>query len=147
MDTQVILFLLRLVSGLLLLALLGLLFIVMWRDYRSAVAEAEAKKRTHGQLIAMREIDGKYILTGTAYPLMPLTSLGRAPTNTILVEDNFASSEHCILAQRNGQWWLEDRQSRNGTTLNELLVKNPVVITDGDIIGIGNMRYRLELEK
>ena len=146
MDTQLTLLVLRFVSGLLLLLLLLVLFVVIWRDYRSTVAEVEARKRTHGQLVAMREVNGQYALTGATHALMPLTSLGRAPTNTILVEDSFASSEHCILAQRNGQWWLEDRQSRNGTTLNELPVKHPVVITDGDIIGIGNMRYRVELE-
>jgi len=47
---------------------------------------------------------------------------------------------------RNGQWWIEDRKSRNGTLLNDLPVTEAMVITHGDIIGIGNMKFRLELE-
>jgi hypothetical protein len=147
LSTDVILFLLRLVAGLLLVGWLGALFVFMWRDYRSAVQEAQASRRTYGQLIAMREIDGNYLRTGQVYPLLSLTSIGRAPTNTITLEDTFASNEHALVALRNGQWWLEDRRSRNGTTLNGMDVKQPLVITDGDIIGIGQVRFQLELER
>ena len=86
------------------------------------------------------------VVTGETYPLLPLTSLGRSPTNTVPINDSFASSEHALVAFRNGQWWLEDRRSRNGTLLNDMPVTQPVVITDGDIIGIGKIKFRLELE-
>jgi len=84
--------------------------------------------------------------TGEEYPLLSLTSLGRAPTNTISINDTFASSEHALLAMRNGQWWIEDRRSRNGTLLNDIPVTEPMVIIHGDIIGIGSIKFRLELE-
>lgn len=147
MNTEVILFALRVLSGLILFSVLVVLFIVMWHDYRSAVGEVEANRRTYGQLVEMKELDGVYMTTGSAYPLLSLTSLGRAPTNAVPVDDTFASSEHALVALRSGQWWLEDRQSRNGTTLNEIPINRPVIITDGDIIGIGNTRYRLEMEQ
>ena len=147
MTADLALLLLRFLSAALLLLLLLVIFMAVWRDYRATTSSMIATRRSHGQLVAMRELNGQYVLTGATYPLLPLTSLGRAPTNTILVDDHFASNEHALLAMRNGQWWLEDRQSRNGTTLNELVVRQPIIITDGDIIGIGNMRYRLELEK
>lgn len=146
MDSATVLFLLRLVSGGLLVVLLLALFVVMWRDYRSASVEVEDKRRKYGQLVELAEIDGTYVLTGQTYPLLPLTSMGRAPTNTILVDDNFASSEHALVALRDGQWWLEDRQSRNGTTLNGIPIDQPLIVTDGDIIGIGHNRFRIELE-
>lgn len=145
MTPEAILLMLRILSGVLLLTLLAVLFVFMWRDYHSAVTEVEASRRVFGQIVALREIDGKYMATGIQYPLLHLTSLGRAPTNTITVDDTFASGEHALVALRNGQWWLEDRHSRNGTTLNEILISQPIVITDGDIIGIGQMRFRLEL--
>lgn len=147
MSTDVILFVLRLVAALLLMAWLAALFAAMWRDHRSVVQEAQASRRTYGQLIALREIDGSYMRTGQVYPLLSLTSIGRAPTNSITVEDNFASNEHALVALRNGQWWLEDRRSRNGTSLNGMMVKQPIVITDGDIIGIGQLRLQVELER
>jgi hypothetical protein len=146
LSTEVLLFLLRLASGLILLALLFALFGVIWRDYHSAVREAELDRRVHGRLVVLRTIDGADVVTGETHPLLPLTSLGRSPTNTIRINDNFASSEHALVAIRNGQWWLEDRHSRNGTMLNDMPVNQPVVVTDGDVISIGQIKFRIELE-
>ncbi len=146
MTTEITLFVLRLLAGAILLLMLLALFVVMWRDYHSSAREAEASRRTYGRIIVMHELDGSYARTGESHPLLPTTSFGRAPTNTIRVEDTFASSEHAVVVMRNGQWWLEDRASRNGTTLNGVSVNQPVVVTDGDVIGIGHLRYRLEME-
>lgn len=146
MTTDLILLLLRFISGLLLFGVLLALFLILWREYRSTLVQVEARRRSYGQLVALREIDGRLMLTGEDYPLLPLTSLGRSPTNTIPISDTFASSEHALVAMRNGQWWLEDRNSRNGTLLNDLPVTEPMVITHGDIISIGNLKFRLELE-
>ena len=142
MSTELILLLLRLISGLLLVAALVLLFVVMWRDYRSAVVQVEASRRTYGRLIELHEFDDSYNATGKSYPLLPLTSLGRSPTNTITINNDYASGEHALVALRSGQWWLEDRESRNGMPITE-----PVIITDGDIIGVGSVSFRLELEQ
>ncbi len=146
MTTEAVLLILRILSGVTLLLFLVLIFGALWRDYRSTVAIAEAGRRTYGQLVELREVDGSYLPVGTQYPLLQITSLGRAPTNTITVDDTFASGDHAVVVLRSGQWWLEDRQSRNGTTLNEILISQPAVITDGDVIGIGKIRFRLELE-
>lgn len=147
MTTEIVLFILRLISSLLLLALLIALFIILWREYRRTATTVEAQRRSYGNLVMLREIDGKYLKTGEQFPLLPITSLGRSPTNTIPINDNFASSEHALVTMRNGQWWLEDRKSRNGTMLNDVPVTQPIVITEGDIIGIGNIKLRLELEQ
>ena len=127
--------------------MLGGLFLIMWRDYRATAREAEASRRSYGRLVGMIEIDGAMAKTGESYPLLPITSLGRAPTNSIKIDDTFASGEHALVVLRNGQWWLEDRKSRNGTTLNGLAVNQPVIVTDGDIIGVGSARYRLDMEE
>jgi hypothetical protein len=145
-TTDLILLLLRFVSGLLLIGVLLTLFLIMWREYRSMSVQIESRRRSYGQLVVLREIDGRLMVTGENFPLLPLTSMGRAPTNTIPINDNFASSEHALVAMRNGQWWVEDRKSRNGTLLNDLPVTEPMVVMHGDIIGIGNVKFRLELE-
>lgn len=146
MSNEVILLVLRVISGLLLLLFLGILFRILWREQRQASADMEMKRRSYGYLVVLREIDGHYHLTGEKYALKPITSLGRSPTNTIPITDNFASSEHALVTLRQGQWWLEDRNSRNGTLLNNVPVKQPVVIAEGDIIGIGQIRLRMDLE-
>lgn len=146
MTLAITLLVLRILSAFVLLAIVGVLFLVMWRDYHSATLEIEESRRVHGQLIGLREIDEQYVASGEVFPLMVVTSIGRAPTNTIRLDDQSASSEHCLLALRDGVWWLEDRNSRNGTKLNQLDVTQPVIVTDGDIINIGKKHFRLEIE-
>lgn len=147
MSIEITLFVLRVLSVIALLALLIAMFVLLWRDYQAAIGKEQATRRTYGRLVSLQLLDGAYVTLGEAYPLLPITRLGRAPTNNIVIKDSFASNEHAQVVLREGQWWLEDRRSRNGTTLNEIPIDRPVVMTSGDIIGIGNKRYRLELER
>jgi hypothetical protein len=147
MTLALVLLVLRVLSALLLLAIVGTLFIVIWRDYRGAAVEVEASRKIYGYLVRMEEIEDELIPTGEVYPLLPVTTLGRAPTNTIRLDDQFASSEHALVTLRNGVWWLEDQNSRNGTSLNKLEINQPVIVTDSDVINIGTLHFRIELDK
>jgi hypothetical protein len=142
---DVVLFILRLVSSLLLLGLLIALFVILWWDFRSVALPPVTRRRVYGQLARVENIDGQYMKTGIQHELLPLTSLGRSPTNSVVVEDTFASGDHALIAMRGGRWWLEDRESRNGTLLNDIPVNGPMILTHGDIIGIGAVKLRLEL--
>ncbi|MCL4251575.1 MAG: FHA domain-containing protein [Anaerolineae bacterium] len=146
MSTPLVFFILRIVSALALLVFLGALFWVMWRDFATASEEIDANRRVHGRLVHLQQIDGRYVATPETFPLLSLTSLGRGPSNVVPVEDSFASTDHAVIALRGGRWWLEDRQSTNGTSLNGIVIDQPVIVTDGDIVSIGQSHYRLELE-
>jgi len=145
MSIDLLLLSLRFISAVILLSFMIALFVVMWRDFRSATTQVQASRRTYGRLVILAETADGYLQTNKTYPLLPLTSIGRAPTNTIMIEEQFASSEHAIIALRNGQWWLEDRNSRNGTLVNGEAATS-LIITDGDIISVGSTSLRLELE-
>ncbi len=113
MTLDIVLLVLRIISGLLLLAFLGALAWLLWRDYRATAREVESRQLRRGRLVVLKA-EGLPIKVGTAYPLLPLTSVGRAPTNTITLDDTFASGEHALFMLRGGQWWIEDRGSSNG---------------------------------
>ncbi len=147
MDTALLLFVLRLASAFLIVGFIGALAWLIWRDFRQTAVIYGSSRHSYGQVIALMELDGKLVKTGTTYPLIPLTSFGRAPTNTIQVEDTATSNDHAALARKGEQWWLEDRRSRNGTTLNGTPIDKPVIITHGDIIGIGKLNFRIELSE
>ncbi|MDZ4770634.1 MAG: FHA domain-containing protein [Chloroflexota bacterium] len=149
MDAQLLLFILRLISAALLLGIVAVIFIALWRDYQHSVTAANVQRRIYGQLVELHTEASESAVdeTGVIHPLLPLTSIGRAPSNTIPIEDDFASSEHALLALRQGQWWLEDRDSRNGTSINGLVISKPVVVTDGDVIGVGGRRFRIDLDR
>jgi pSer/pThr/pTyr-binding forkhead associated (FHA) protein len=149
-DVQLVLFLLRIAAALLLLSVVAVIFFALWRDFRLVVVQTSAQRRIYGQLVELHVEEGEETegaQTEIIHPLLPLTSIGRAPTNTIPIHDDFASAEHALIALRDGQWWLEDRHSRNGTLINGMPIINPIVITSGDIIGVGNHRFRVDIER
>jgi FHA domain-containing protein len=123
------------------------LFVAVWRDYASAAAQVEVSRRVYGQLLGLIRVDEMFAPSGETYPLRPLTSMGRSPTNSIIISDNFASSEHALISLKEGRWWLEDRNSRNGTILNGEPIKTPIIVTDGDIVSIGNTHLKLTFDQ
>jgi hypothetical protein len=141
---DILLLALRVLLAILLYAFLAAVFVMVWRDVRQAAVGREPDRRS-GQLVVLQTTD-EAIEAGTAFPLQPVTSIGRSLGNTIPLSDTYASSQHALLSWKEGQWWLEDQASRNGTLLNETRVVEPTVVSTGDVIGIGRTKLKLELE-
>jgi hypothetical protein len=141
---DVILLLVRLLLVILLYAFLGTLLVVLWRDLRRA-AGGRPVPPPKGQLVVV-EAGEAGPEPGTTFPLQEVTSLGRTPANTVILPDPFVSTHHALLAWREARWWLEDLDSRNGTTLNGEPVTRPVVVSAGDLIGVGREVLRLDVE-
>ena len=145
MTLEVLLFILRVLAGLALLGFLFALYRIIWRDLKQTGQLIHSTRTTYGHLITMTQFDGTYAQIGDKHALLPITTLGRSATNSVIVDDDFASSEHARVVLKEGQWWLEDRNSRNGTLLNEEPILGHTILTDGDIIGIGSYSYKFEL--
>ncbi|MGC3020702.1 MULTISPECIES: FHA domain-containing protein FhaB/FipA [unclassified Brevibacterium] len=67
----------------------------------------------------------------------PVT-FGRAPDNTIVINDDFASSHHARISAKNGAWLLEDLGSTNGTIVDGSRMTGPVRLSIGTRITIGH---------
>src|SRR5215212_4689838 len=66
-------------------------------------------------------------------------SLGRSPSNRVVIESPKASRRHCLINLQNvGEFWLIDLGSSNGTFLNKRRVHQPMPLADGDQIMIGD---------
>ena len=63
--------------------------------------------------------------------------LGRAPDNTIVVNDSAVSRKHAEIVRRDGGYWIQDLKSKNGTKVNGTLIQAPSPIQPGDRIDIG----------
>ena len=83
------------------------------------------------------------ILPGTRFDLEPQTVIGRGPTNTIQITDNFISSEHTRLWFRNGVWFVQDAGSVNGTFVNNQSAREATPAKAGDIIRVGYIQFKL----
>lgn len=140
MEPALLLFLLRLLAAALLLAFLGAIGWLMFQDIQIARALLTERERTHGVLRVLVDENGHEI----TYPLLPVTSVGRAPSNTVMLEDEYASGEHALVMLRGRQWWLEDLNSRNGTLLNGEPLDEMTMISPGDIVTIGSTRLKIE---
>jgi hypothetical protein len=146
-PADLLLFALRLLSALLLVLGLAAVLWFLWRDLKAAATPASPIPARLGRLEVLALLDGEWRGSGTGFDLRPVTRIGRAPANTVRIDDTFVSSDHASISLRDGRWWLEDQNSRNGTLLNGLPVTQPTIVTDGDIIEIGSRAFRLELAR
>ena len=83
-------------------------------------------------------------LAGTKIGLSdkPIT-IGRANESTLVLTDDYASTNHARLTQRDGQWYVEDAGSTNGTYLNRSKVNGPTPVPLGTPIRIGKTTLEL----
>ena len=75
---------------------------------------------------------------GARRPVIGNCSIGRAPTNALVLEEPGVSRRHAIIHfQDNREYWLVDLGSRNGTYWNGRRVSQPTRLKDQDRITIG----------
>src|SRR5229473_4217857 len=146
LTLDVFLLILRLLLIVLLYLFLMQVVIAITRDLRkSAAANAYADNNAPpvvGHLIVV-DSGPSSILPGTRFDLAPQTTIGRGPTNTIQLSDNFISAEHTRLWYRNSAWYVQDAGSTNGTYLNKQPAKEPLRAKLGDIIHVGYIGFKL----
>ncbi len=141
---NIALFAFRLLSAALLLALVGGMAYLIYRDMRLSEAVLSAQQESVGKLHVISSNDGD-VTVGSIFPLLPLTSIGRAATNNITLSNTFASSEHALITRRGQLWQVEDLGSRNGTLLNGVKLEEKTAVTVGDTIAIGGTEFKIEL--
>ncbi|MEU0225833.1 DUF1707 and FHA domain-containing protein [Streptomyces sp. NPDC006284] len=76
---------------------------------------------------------------GTGHPLR----IGRDPANGLRLTHETVSRVHAELSRQGGMWVLRDLGSTNGTTVNGRRVIGAAVVREGDLIGFGQMAFRL----
>jgi hypothetical protein len=137
---DVILLLLRVAVAGALYVFLGTLVYFLWKDLQhDQTVEKNVVPPAH--LIVDSVEEDVPIAVGSVFWLSAETRIGRGPTNEVILPDTFASVEHALIYYRDGQWWLKDQHSRNGITVNEVLIQDaPIILTTGDLIGIGRVR-------
>jgi pSer/pThr/pTyr-binding forkhead associated (FHA) protein len=84
-------------------------------------------------------------LRGTTLPLTSSAILvGRAPSCTLVLDDDYSSSRHARLYPDNGQWFVEDLGSTNGTFLDSRRVDSPLPVPPGARVKVGTSVLELQ---
>ena len=103
----------------------------------SAPAPAPTPPRPQAHPGSVRVTAGPLAGTLVALSGAPVT-FGRAPDNTIVISDDFASSHHARIVAANGSWVLEDLGSTNGTIVDGSRMNSPISLRIGTQITIGH---------
>lgn len=132
---------LRLLLALALYLFLGLALWMLWQDLRRTAREAEGRKVPP---IRLEVQNGKQPGTIRVFA-QPEVVLGRDPSCDLALADPSVSARHALLSFHDGQWWLDDLGSSNGTRLNRDKVGTATVLTAGDEIECGHARLLVGL--
>jgi hypothetical protein len=100
-------------------------------------AEALEDLGVKGPALVVRSGGGR---AGEMFPLGGETTVGRSPDCGIFLDDVTVSRKHAILRERDGNFFIEDQGSLNGTFVNRKRVES-AQLDDGDELQVG--KYRL----
>jgi pSer/pThr/pTyr-binding forkhead associated (FHA) protein len=134
-------------------ALLALLYFFVYRSIRSVMSDAGGR-RSSGARPRPAEGPARGASRGRRAPssvvvhgpdgekpstvrLRDTIDVGRAASCTITIDDTYVSQHHARFFARDGEWYVEDLGSTNGTYLNDQPVTQPAEIHAGDVVRLG----------
>ncbi|NLY67565.1 MAG: FHA domain-containing protein [Tissierellia bacterium] len=75
------------------------------------------------------------------YPLGEEVFLGRGNDNEIVIKDPYISKKHLRIVKDEGNYFLQDLNSANGTYLNGQRLMDVVKLKNGDRISVGQIEF------
>ena len=132
------------------IAFLVLLYLFLIRAFRSlnkALAEERVVLGARAVGLAVLVVTKSHAggpRVGERMPLRAVSSVGRDAGNDVVLNDEAASVKHSIVSFADGEWWLEDAGSTNGTLLNGSRVWEKARMHYGDELAVGRIALRLE---
>jgi hypothetical protein len=103
-------------------------------DLAAGPAPSPVAAPARPELVVLEPADQR----GRSYPLGDELSVGRASGCQITIDDTFVSQIHARVFARDGQFFVEDLGSTNGTYLNRKKVAGPMLLQAGDQLQVGN---------
>lgn len=127
------------------LVLLGsmylLVVVVVWMEARelshATTARVSPVGPTKGRRVPARLVLVEGLGPASMNLVSPETLLGRDPGCHVTIPDSSVSNRHARVYHSDGEWYVEDLGSTNGTYMNERALAHPVVLRPGDKIALG----------
>jgi pSer/pThr/pTyr-binding forkhead associated (FHA) protein len=67
--------------------------------------------------------------------------IGRGTDNDIVLDDPRVSRSHALIWRQNGETWVADEGSANGTTVDGQPIEAPTAIGVGSVVAFGSMAF------
>jgi pSer/pThr/pTyr-binding forkhead associated (FHA) protein len=104
------------------------------RASTQASTPAPRRKRAQPKELVVTEADG----AARTYPMSgEQLQIGRSESCEVILQDTYTSQMHARVFAKDGEWFVEDLGSTNGTYLNRVKVAQATPIGAGDEIRIG----------
>ncbi len=123
-------------------ALYGFFGALLWLWWRSERASQPAPRPSAPATLTVVDAGRTGLAPERVFAVGDVCTIGRAATADVVIADDGASLEHCVIHRREGRWWIEDLGSKNGTWLNQSLVERPGPLRAGDMIAIAGVTMR-----
>lgn len=78
-------------------------------------------------------------------PLFPETKVGRNNENDLVLNDVTISGLHCRILNEDGNVYVQDENSTNGTFINDERLTGKTQLHHGDRLGIGKQEYNVSI--
>ncbi len=128
--SEIILLLIRLLLAGVLYVFIGWIVYTIWIDFNRKDIDID---RTNVPPLTLRFSDQQS--ERVEFFTRPIITIGREATCDCILYDKAVSARQARLSYHHNQWWIEDLNSTNGTSLNKDKVIQPtVIITDDQII-------------
>jgi len=134
-----ILLALRLILALILYAFVGWAFYTLWQDLKQN-SQALSQRRPR-PITLLLQVEGTETIPHRFNSAELI--IGRDPASHLTVNEDTVSARHTRLSYRQGQWWVEDLHSTNGTFLNQELIVDPIVMASGDQLRCGQVNFKV----
>lgn len=116
---------------------------IMYTDTKSAGKKKNKVKKATCGLEIIQAGENVNLKNGGILPIADNLTMGRKSDNTVILDDRYVSSHHIKVYKRNNEYVIEDLESTNGTQVNDVKIKNTVVLKSGDIIKVGTATFKL----
>ncbi len=139
----------ELFSSVIKFVLIGIVYLFILKVVKMVYLDISDTRRARRQLTGdtaylkysgkKKDLDFKVYDT---YPLGEDTLIGRTRKNDICLPSPVISSNHARIFFADGEFYIEDLGSKNGSFVNgKQIVNHPALIKNGDKIAIGNIKF------
>lgn len=118
-----------------------LLAVVVWMEARE-LAHATTRRISPVAPLRSKKVPAELVLVEGKGPqsvdlIPPETLIGRDAGCHVTIPDSSVSHRHARIYHSDGEWYVEDLGSTNGTFVNDRPLTRPVVLRPGDTVSIG----------
>ncbi len=120
------------------LIFVALLFLFLWQIARTitihlGVQERSSRRRQAKEVVIVRS-DSQ---SGLEIPIDSVVVLGRSDQADVILDDSYASEFHLRFSLDDGDLYVQDLGSTNGTYVNGRRITAPMAVSRGDAVQVG----------